>query len=198
MPIDEPGVFCYLGDPRDVLRREGRRTITRTRSVPAAVLLSLVLCAALGAVGCRSKPLPRPDEIICPPPIQGNTGKYVCAYTTDDVLAEWVDKAVAAKFGASLGGAIGAIAGREALKQIPFVGGILGAQAGKAIGREVAIKASGGWDFIRETSDLSFNSLGQLGVYLYVHYSTGPHSQHYQDACKALDGIYPGFLAEQY
>ena len=129
-----------------------------------------------------------PDQIIAPIPIQGNSGKYMCPYTSDGVLAEWVDKAINARIGATVGETVGTYTGQKVLKQVPFVGGFLGEKAGKAVGRQLAIKASGGWEYIKETSDLSFNSCDDLAVYLYAKYS---RHAHYQDALKAIYEIYP-------
>ncbi len=112
----------------------------------------------------------------------------MCPYTSDDVLAEWVDKAINAKTGAVVGKTIGAYAGQQALNNTPFIGGILGATIGEGIGRSVAIKAAGGWEYIRETSDISFNSINNMAVYLYVNHST---HKHYNDALSATYEIYP-------
>jgi hypothetical protein len=117
-----------------------------------------------------------------------NSGKYMCPYTQDDVLAEWVDKAIQAKLGATLGKTVGAYAGQKALEQVPLLGGFLGSMAGEAAGRAIAIQAAGGWDFIKSTSDLSFNSVDNMAVYLYVMHSS---HEHYQQALNATCEIYP-------
>lgn len=154
------------------------------------VLLGVtVLAMVLVASGCAPH-IARPDQLTAPEPIQGNTGKYMSPYTTDEVLAEWVDKAIKARAAGSIGGAVGAYAGAKALEQIPFVGGIIGEKVGKKIGQEIAIKCAGGREFICQSSDLSFNSLDDMAVYLYVKHST---HEHYQEALKAASGIYPEF-----
>jgi len=71
---------------------------------------------------------------------------------------------------------------------VPFIGGFLGSKAGDAVGRKVAIEASGGWEYIKETSDLSFNSLEDMAVWLYV---TKSNNEHYQETFKAAGQIYP-------
>lgn len=48
---------------------------------------------------------------------------------------------------------------------------LVGAMAGKVLGRPVAIEAIGGWEYIRENSDISFTSLQDMAKYLYVHNS---------------------------
>jgi phage tail tape-measure protein len=112
----------------------------------------------------------------------------MCPYTQDDVVALWVDKAVNAKAAASVGKAAGAYVGQKALEQIPFVGAFLGSKAGEAVGRKIAIEASGGWEYIKETSDLSFNSLEDMAVWLYA---TKSSNEHYPEVYKATCGIYP-------
>lgn len=148
-----------------------------------------VVFLLFAASGCAPV-IARPDQIAAPQPVEGNTGKYMSPYTSDETLAEWVDKALKAKAAGSIGGSVGAYAGAKALEQIPFVGGIIGQQVGKKIGQEIAIKCAGGRDFICQSSDLSFNNLDDMAVYLYVRHSS---HEHYNDALKATYGIYPDF-----
>jgi hypothetical protein len=147
----------------------------------AAVVLLMV------SAGCAPH-MARPDQLTAPEPVVGNTGKYMSPYTSDEVLAEWVDNAIKARAAGKIGGAIGAYAGTKALEQVPLIGGILGEKVGNKIGKEIAIKCAGGMDFICNSSDLSFNSLDDMAVYLYVKHSS---HEHYQDALKASFGIYP-------
>ncbi len=123
-----------------------------------------------------------------PEPIYGNTGKYMSPFTEDGTIAPWVEKSMAAAAGAGLGGAVGAYAGQKALEQVPFFGGLLGSMAGKAAGREIALSAAGGWDFIRANSDLSFNSLDDMARYLQAHHASHPQ---YAEVLKATYEIYP-------
>ncbi len=146
--------------------------------------------------GCASAPkFPTPGELVAPSPIEDNSGEFMSPYTSDGVVAKWCDKAVNASAGSAIGGAAGAIVGQQVLKQVPFVGGFLGNTAGKAIGRKMAIEASGGWEYIKETSDLSFNSLDDMAVWLYVTHST---NEHYQAVYKAVGNIYPDFKERYY
>jgi len=92
-------------------------------------------------------------------------------------------------------GMVGAYAGQKALEQVPFVGGFIGQKAGAAIGCKIAIEASGGWDFIKSTSDMSFNSIDDMVVWLYATKST---NEHYQDVVKAVGNIYPEFKDRQW
>lgn len=159
------------------------------------LLLGLAMAfALLVSTGC-SPHIARPDQLTAPEPIAGNTGKYMSPYTSDEVLAEWVDNAIKASAAAKIGGAVGAYAGAKALEQVPLVGGILGGMVGNKIGKEIAIKCAGGRDFICQSSDLSFNDVNEMAVYLYVKHST---SEHYKDALKATSSIYPEFKDHYY
>ncbi len=167
------------------------KIISETTTLKSSVKIMLfIICVTMLAGGCAS-PLPAPSDLISPEAIQGNNGKYMSPYTTDGVLAEWVDKAINAKAGATIGKTVGAYAGQQALKSIPFVGGILGSAVGEGIGRGIAIKAAGGWEYIKKTSDMSFNSYDDMSVYLYVNHST---HKHYNDALSATYEIYPQLM----
>ena len=127
--------------------------------------------------------------------INGNTGQYMSPYTSDGVTAEWVNKAINANMGATtgsaLGGAAGAYAADRALNSVPFAGmfgGMLGASAGKSVGRDAAIEASGGWAYIRATSDQSFRSLPEMARYLKAVYGNEPT---FAETVAATVQIYP-------
>ena len=82
----------------------------------------------------------------------------------------------------------GAYAGQKLAENIPFIGGWLGQAAGESLGREVALEAAGGEEVLRDTSDISFNSLQELAVWMYVNHSSHPH---YQDALDSAMAVYP-------
>jgi len=158
---------------------------------------SLLACVILLAFGCATNVASlKPEDMVCPQPINGNSGKFMCPFTQDDVMAEWVDKAVSAKLGAAIGKTAGTYAGRKVAEklgsQVPIVGGWLGSKAGEAAGRQVAIGLAGGMKHIKETSDLSFNSLEDMSIYLYKKCSS---LDHYQEALQATFEIYPEFAA---
>jgi hypothetical protein len=129
--------------------------------------------------------------------INGNSGRYMSPYTSDGVTAEWVNKAINANIGATAGSGVGAAAGayaaNKALESIPFAsvfGGMLGSAAGESIGRETAIEASGGWAYIRATSDQSFRSLADMAEYLRAVYG---NEATYGDVIAATTQVYPDF-----
>lgn len=153
-------------------------------------LLTALFCALLLSACVTAPKMASPDQLasVAPKPIEGNSGKFMSPYTSDGVVAEWVDKAINAKMGAAIGSAVGAKVGQDLAENIPFVGGFLGQKIGNAAGRQIAIKASGGMEFITSTSDLSFNSIQDLSVFMYVNYGA---SEHYADVLSATQEIYP-------
>lgn len=144
--------------------------------------------AALLFTGCFAPPPPpQPSTLLVPKPIMDNSGEYLFPYTQDDVLAQWTDKAIAAEGASQVGGAIGAYAGAKALEQIPFVGGFLGQKLGNKIGKEIVINNAGGMEFIKESSDVSFNNAKDYCIYAYAKYSA---NEHYASAMKAAYALY--------
>lgn len=127
-------------------------------ALPALALLFAGACASL----------PAPGQVNAPQPIPSSAGKFVSPYTSDGTVAEWVVKGRAAKLGGAVGSYAGQKAGEQALSVIPIFGGWLGSKAGNKMGREIALKWVGGEEAMRATSDLSFNSIDDLIVYLYA------------------------------
>jgi hypothetical protein len=160
-----------------------------TSSIGKAPFFAALTMASLLLGACESVPPPAPSAILAPVPIQGNTGKYMSPYTSDGVVAEWVDKGVNARIGAGVGSAAGSYVGSQVMGQIPFVGGMLGQAVGDEAGRQVAISMSGGEEYIRKTSDLSFNSIDELAVWLYAVHSTD--KEHFDQVFKETCSIYP-------
>lgn len=148
----------------------------------ASVAVLLTACAAMGPQ------IAQPHQLTAPMPIQGNAGQFMSPYTTDGVLAEWVNNAVNAEMGGAIGGMAGAYAGQKLAENIPFFGGMIGQQVGNALGREVALEMAGGEEVLRGTSDISFNTLEELSVWMYVTHSAHPH---YADALESAMSIYP-------
>lgn len=131
--------------------------------------------------------------------IPNNSGAFMNPWTSDDVLADWIDKAINAKIGSATGSVVGAAAGAYAankvLENVPFgsfLGGMVGSSIGKNTGRNMAIEASGGMEYIRQSSDQSFRTLADMAAYLKSTYS---NNSNYADAINAADIIYPGLKA---
>lgn len=161
--------------------------MSRTAAI-SVVALGFVVLAGCAGIGGPQLAQPAQLATIAPQPIYGNSGEFMSPYTEDGVVAGWVDKAINAKLGAAIGSQAGAYAGRKLMENVPFFGGMLGQRVGDAAGRKIAIEASGGWEYIKETSDLSFNRLEDMAVYLYANHSSHPD---YQKVLEATYEIYP-------
>ncbi len=155
----------------------------------AVVPLGLSSLFLLTLVGCATAPqLAAPEQLVAPEPRADTDGRYLNPYTRDGVVADWVDRAVNAQMGAAVGSSVGAYAGQAMVEQIPVLGGWLGGRVGERAGREIAIRSSGGWEYIRATSDSSFDSVNDYSVYLYASHSTHPH---YDNVLSTIKSIYP-------
>lgn len=149
-----------------------------------AAATALVLLSA-----CASAPrIAAPSALTAPSPIIGNTGKYMSPYTEDGTVAKWVEKGRSASAGASVGAFVGAEAGSRLASNIPFVGGFIGKSVGESLGRTVALQMVGGEEFIKANSDLSFGSVNDLAVYMYVKNSS---HKDYSEVLQLTQKIYP-------
>ncbi|MEX2285388.1 MAG: hypothetical protein WEE89_23080 [Gemmatimonadota bacterium] len=140
---------------------------------------------ALGLVGSTlacAGALPRPGQIVAPPARTDNSGKFLSPYTSDGTVAPWVVKGRSAKLGAAVGSFAGRKGGEAALNTVPLVGGWLGGKAGDRAGREIALRWVGGENAMRETSDLSFDQVDDMIVYLY--------SKHYVEKDKEWEEVF--------
>ena len=130
--------------------------------------------------------------------IQDNSGQYLSPYTSDGVVAEWVNKAINNRMGSAtgsaVGGAAGAYAANKALESVPggsLIGGFLGSKAGKAVGTQMADDVSGGDAYRRQTSDLSFRSLSDMASWLREEHGD---KANFGEVTKATNAVYPGLL----
>lgn len=159
----------------------------------AVLALTLSLCA------CASAPvapqLAAPSRIVAPQPILGSTGAFMSPFTEDGTVALWVEKGKSARSGSNIGGFLGAQAGQRLASQIPFVGGFLGQSVGESAGRAVALQMVGGESFIRANSDISFNSVHDLAVYMYAKNSA---HKDFAEALALTQEIYPELKTAYY
>ncbi|PQA43416.1 hypothetical protein, partial [Amnimonas aquatica] len=95
---------------------------------------------------------------------------------------------------------IGSYAAQDAIQRaagyIPFASmfaGQLGKTVGDKAGRGIAIAASGGWEFIRQNTDISFASISDMAIYLLQN-----NRQHgeFDAAMSATAAIYPELKPE--
>lgn len=159
------------------------------------LLLSIIASAEVGA-----GKFPGRDDIIPPEPILDNSGAYFAPYTQDDTIAEWVDIGLKAAGMKEVGGAVGQEAGRAVGQGAGggvggLIGAIAGKESGKKAGRERAVTMAGGWEKIKETSDISFNSLEDLAAWLYA---TKSRRDDYQDVMALVRQIFPELVGEKW
>lgn len=152
------------------------------------VFLSIILLLAL--VCCSPNTMLPQEQLVStvPKPIESNEGEFMSPYTSDGVLAEWVNNMINAEIGSALGSTAGVLVGQKLTSDIPIAGAWVGGSVGSMIGEKVAFEAGGGEEFIKQSSDLSFNDLKSLAIYIYVNYSD---TEHYQAALKATQALYP-------
>ncbi|MDP1932570.1 MAG: hypothetical protein Q8L60_14040 [Gammaproteobacteria bacterium] len=126
-------------------------------------------------------------ELEIPEPIEGNTGEFFFPYDQSGYLTAWADKALNAQVGAEVGGRAADGAINSLASRVPLGGFLAGAAKSKA--KETgAVIAIGGWDFIRENTDTSFDSLADLSVYMHSRFNG---EADYEKALAAAMALYP-------
>lgn len=165
------------------------------RTVLAGIAIGLLTSSTLLA-----GKFPGRDDIIPPQPILDNSGAYFAPYTQDDTIAEWVDIGLKAAGMKEVGGAVGQEAGRAIGQSAGgglggLIGSVAGKEKGKQAGRERAVASAGGWEKIKETSDISFNSLEDLAAWLYA---TKSRRADYQDVMALVRQIFPELVGEKW
>lgn len=130
--------------------------------------------------------VPQRELMALPEPIWGTEGKYMSPFTEDKTVTPWVEKGLQATVAGHVGQALGSLAAMSNSDNVMF--SLLGGVAGQVAGREIALRAMGGWEFIRENSDMSFNTIEDLARYM--TYENAGHPQ-YAEVLSAAYGIYP-------
>jgi hypothetical protein len=120
---------------------------------------------------------------------------FMSPYTVVGTVALWVEKGRSASAGSAVGGFLGAQAGQKMAEQIPFFGGMIGKAVGESAGRAVALKMVGGEEFIRANSDMSFNTVQDLAVYMYAKNSS---HKDFAAVLKLTQEIYPDLKTGYY
>lgn len=176
------------------------------RLVALASTTVLLACATEQGARVVERPIPSAHEIFAPEPIPDSSGKYVSPFTSEGVVAKWVDDGMKAQLaegaGQAVGGAVGQIAGAEIGSRVlgqlipggALLGSLLGGMIGQAAGDELggqagkAIALAGGEEKMRESSDLSFNSAEELAIWMYANHS---QSEHYAQVLEFASVVYP-------
>ncbi|MDZ7684651.1 MAG: hypothetical protein U5O39_06285 [Gammaproteobacteria bacterium] len=126
-------------------------------------------------------------ELELAKPIEGSGGKFVLPFDDAGNLTPWAEKALSAKVGSRVGEEVGNKAAGAIASKVPF-GGFM-AKAAKNKAKETgAVIAIGGWDYIKETSAMSFDDLEDYSVYLHHEFNGLPG---YEEALAAAMAVYP-------
>lgn len=154
--------------------------------------------AAMAVRQRNAAPLPLPNTINPSTPISGNSGKYMSPFTASGAVAVWAQKRVATTDnGSDVAGAVGGYVGKrvadKALDFVPFgLGGMIGSKAGDAAGRAVTRKtiepALPTPYEAKASSDISFDSVDELAVYIYSKNSDHPE---YARVLAVAEQVYP-------
>jgi len=155
----------------------------RTLRIGAVLFLGIFFFEAHASDEAK---IAKPSQISAPRPLLDGTGQYFSPYTSDGVVTEWVNKGIELDMGANIGSLVGT--GAQLLTDISLVGGIVGDMVGEKIGHEVAMSAIGGEEFVKSTSDQSFEKVEDLAVFLYAR-----HASHrdYKEVLAIAIKLYP-------
>lgn len=126
-------------------------------------------------------------ELEVPEPIEGNTGKFYFPYDQSGYMTPWAEKALNAQIGAEAGGRVADSAISSLASKVPF-GGLMAGKAKDKAKETGAVLAIGGWDFIRDNTDTSFDSLADLSVYMHAEFDG---ETDYETALAAAMALYP-------
>lgn len=120
-------------------------------------------------------------------PIADNSGKYMLPFDADGNLTAWAEKALTAQAGSQAGAMAGEKAAGALAAKVPF-GGLASGFMKKKSKELGAVTAIGGWDFIKENTAQSFDSLYDYSVYMHARFNGMPG---YQEALASAMAIYP-------
>ncbi len=126
-------------------------------------------------------------ELDVPAPAEGNSGEFYFPYNRSGYLTAWAEKALSAQIGAEVSGRAADGAINSLASKVPL-GGLLARRAKGKAKETGAVIAIGGWDFIRDNTDTSFNSLADLSVYMHSEFNG---EAGYEQALAAAMALYP-------
>lgn len=129
----------------------------------------------------------REYDLEAPEPLPDSSGKYVSPYTADGEVTAWAEKSLEAEAGAQAGDMAGNAAGNAVAKKVPF-GSLFKGKTKDVASSAGAATAIGGWEFIRETSDVSFGKMQDIAVYLHVTHRDDPG---FDESLAATMNLYP-------
>lgn len=125
--------------------------------------------------------------VEAPKPITANTGQYLLPYKANGEMTDWAGKALNAEVGKLVGEKAGDAATRAVASKVPF-GGLAGGLIKKKTKEVAAVAMLGGAEYLKNTSELSFDNLNDYAVYLHVLHST---DSNYQQVLATAIAVYP-------
>jgi hypothetical protein len=155
----------------------------------------VLLCCVAFLGGCASHQrrgrILSLEQITAPEPVQGNTAQYMCPYSRDGKFTVWMLAAM------------DATTARETERPMPDgdrqppsgpppehrrTGNTAEAVARDAKRQHAAAHRGGGFEFIRDHTELSFSSADDLCLYLYAKHS---HDAGYGQVFDYMAALYP-------
>ena len=134
--------------------------------------------------------LPAPSQLKVPVPHGPGAGQYVSPYTRSGELAAWAQAALDAADPASF---LGSVRAQNASWWSTGVEVLTGERAALEVNAET-LEDAGGWESVRSTSDVTFNDVDDLAVYLYATHGS---DSRYLRVLKVTQDLNPG-LAPAY
>jgi len=126
-------------------------------------------------------------DLQAPRPMENTKGKFLLPYTIDGEPTEWAQKALNAQAGKLVGEKAGNMAANALASKVPF-GGLAGGFMKKKVKESAAVLALGGMDFIKETSDQSFNKIEDYAVFLQARHGRDPD---FKEMLASAVAVYP-------
>ena len=169
----------------------------RVAYIVTVILLPLCILSGYSSISYASGEvkIAQPDQLTVAEPLTNGSGKYFLPYTADGVITDWIDKGIELEMGANIGTLIGVGLANEVLTEIPVFGAMIGKSIGDRIGKEAAINAIGGMEYIRKTSDFSFQEIDKFAVFLYAKHAT---HKDYKRVFEVTVMVYPELKAAYY
>jgi hypothetical protein len=143
----------------------------------------LIMICAAGALltGCA---LPSPETLVSPTPMRGSSGQFLNPYLADGTLAPWANKGV---HSSRVAAGVAGFAASEAIGMVDPTG-LAANGSDTLIKQQGAIGAAGGSQYMKSTSETSFDRREDFTVYLYVNHSK---TEHYKETLDLIVEIYP-------
>ena len=181
-------LFVRISSAAALLLLSALVSFADSRSAIGDIVKAQIVINKVLEVVNKFKELERQSIVLeAPAPITANTGRYLLPYKANGETTEWADKALNAQIGKAVGEKAGDAAANAVASKIPF-GGIAGGLLKKKTKEVAAVAALGGTDYLKKTSELSFDNLNDYAVYLHVRHSA---DSNYKEVLATAIALYP-------